>query len=120
MRIIGSFDTVSPRFPKRVLEPLEVAYTPQERAIHAALRKYAELRQARCEDNAEKFATEFVLKTLKKRPTAPSATAADGRRRHGSTEPLEWLRLTVTPGANAPAGSNAFGPFSWERIAFVP
>jgi len=35
---------------------------------------------------------------------------------HGSTTPLEWLRLTITPGANAPAGSNAFGPFSWERI----
>ncbi len=67
----------SPRFPKRVLEPLEVAYTPEERAIHAALRKYAELRQARAEDNAEKFATEFVLKTLKKRLfSSPAAFAA--------------------------------------------
>ena len=35
---------------------------------------------------------------------------------HGSTEPFEWLRLTITPGTNAPAGSNAFGPFSWERV----
>jgi hypothetical protein len=35
---------------------------------------------------------------------------------HGSTEPLEWLRLTITPGANAPASASAFGPFSWERI----
>jgi len=35
---------------------------------------------------------------------------------HGSTEPLEWLRLTITPGAKAPAGLNAFGPFSWERV----
>ena len=34
------------RFPKRVLEPIEVAYTDEERAIHAALRQYAELRQA--------------------------------------------------------------------------
>jgi SNF2 family DNA or RNA helicase len=67
----------SPRFPKRVLEPLEVAYTPQERAIHAALRKYAELRQARREDNVEKFATEFVLKMLKKRLfSSPAAFAA--------------------------------------------
>ena len=65
------------RFPKRVLEPLEVAYTTEERAIHAALRKYAELRQARAEDNAEKFATEFVLKTLKKRLfSCPAAFAA--------------------------------------------
>ena len=56
---------------------MEVAYTEEERAIHAALRKYAELRQARAEDNAEKFATEFVLKTLKKRLfSCPAAFAA--------------------------------------------
>jgi superfamily II DNA or RNA helicase len=67
----------SPRFPRRLLEPLEVAYMNEERAIHAALRKYAELRQARCDDNAEKFATEFVLKTLKKRLfSSPAAFAA--------------------------------------------
>jgi hypothetical protein len=35
---------------------------------------------------------------------------------HGSTEPLEWLRLTITPGTNAPASANAFGPFAWERV----
>jgi hypothetical protein len=35
---------------------------------------------------------------------------------HGSTFPLEWLRLTVDPRANAPQGPDAFGPFSWERI----
>ncbi|MCW3046048.1 MAG: hypothetical protein JWO74_332 [Solirubrobacterales bacterium] len=35
---------------------------------------------------------------------------------HGSTFPLEWLRLTVDPGASAPAGASAFGPFSWERM----
>jgi hypothetical protein len=35
---------------------------------------------------------------------------------HGSTTPLEWLRLTIEPGVNAPAAENAFGPFSWERI----
>jgi len=39
---------------------------------------------------------------------------------HGSTEPLEWLSLTITPGANAPAGANAFGPFTWVRIAPLP
>ena len=67
----------SPRFPKRVLEPLEVPYTEEERAIHAALRKYAALRLARCQDHAEKFATEFVLKTLKKRLfSCPAAFAA--------------------------------------------
>jgi hypothetical protein len=35
---------------------------------------------------------------------------------HGSTVPLEWLRLTIDPHADAPASDNAFGPFSWERI----
>ena len=39
----------------------------KRREIHAALRKYTKLRSARAEDNAERFATEFVLKTLKKR-----------------------------------------------------
>src|SRR6478735_1347140 len=70
-------DYGQPRFPKRELEPLEVAYTQEERAIHAALRKYSEQRQVRAEDNAEKFATEFVLKTLKKRLfSSPAAFAA--------------------------------------------
>jgi hypothetical protein len=57
----------SPRFPRRVLDPIEVPYTDEERAIHAALQRYAELRVQRSQDNAEKLATEFVLKTLKKR-----------------------------------------------------
>jgi len=35
---------------------------------------------------------------------------------HGSTFPLEWLKLTVDPRANAANGANAFGPFSWQRM----
>jgi hypothetical protein len=35
---------------------------------------------------------------------------------HGSTFPLEWLRLTIDPRADAPASANAFGPFSWTRV----
>src|SRR3954453_16786323 len=30
------------RFPRRVLEPIEVAYTDEEKVIHRCLRKYAE------------------------------------------------------------------------------
>jgi hypothetical protein len=30
--------------------------------------------------------------------------------------PLEWLKLTVQPSANHPAGANAFGPFAWQRL----
>jgi hypothetical protein len=39
---------------------------------------------------------------------------------HGSTEPLEWLRLTISPGVNAASGPKAFGPFTWERIQPLP
>lgn len=35
---------------------------------------------------------------------------------HGSTFPLEWLKLTIDPAKNAPNGADAFGPFAWERI----
>lgn len=34
---------------------------------------------------------------------------------HGSTAPLEYLKLTVDSTKNAPNGDTAFGPFSWER-----
>jgi hypothetical protein len=34
---------------------------------------------------------------------------------HGSTEPLEYLKLTITPGGHAPTTSTTFGPFSWSR-----
>jgi hypothetical protein len=34
---------------------------------------------------------------------------------HGSTFPLEWLKLTVDPSANVKNGATAFGPFSWVR-----
>jgi hypothetical protein len=35
---------------------------------------------------------------------------------HGSTTPLEWLKLAIDPAANAANGATAFGPFSWQRI----
>ena len=42
--------------------------TPQEeKRIHAALREYTAARQARAQEHAERFATDFVLMTLKKR-----------------------------------------------------
>jgi hypothetical protein len=34
---------------------------------------------------------------------------------HGSTFPLEWLKLTIDPHADAANGPDAFGPFSWQR-----
>jgi hypothetical protein len=35
---------------------------------------------------------------------------------HGSAAPMEWLKLTINPGVNAPGSANAFGPFSWKRV----
>jgi hypothetical protein len=35
---------------------------------------------------------------------------------HGSTAPMEWLKLKVKPGVSAGStGSSTFGPFSWQR-----
>lgn len=35
---------------------------------------------------------------------------------HGSTFPLEWLKLTIKPNTNHASSPNAFGPFTWERV----
>ena len=68
----------SPRFPARKLEALEVAYTPEERAVHGMLKQYSKLRQTDTADHTEKFATDFVLMTLKKRLfSSPAAFQAD-------------------------------------------
>ena len=70
------------KFPKRELEPLEVPYTAEEKAIHAALREYTELRGSQTGDHAEQFATEFVLKTLKKRLFSCPASFASTLAQH--------------------------------------
>jgi superfamily II DNA or RNA helicase len=57
----------SPMFPGRKLEAIAVDYPQAERQVHAALRQYTELRTKGVDDNIEKYATEFVLKLLKKR-----------------------------------------------------
>ncbi len=36
---------------------------------------------------------------------------------HGSTSPLEWLKLSVDPERSAANGASAFGPFRWTRQA---
>jgi SNF2 family DNA or RNA helicase len=57
----------TPRFPARVLEPIEVDYTAEERTIHSLLRTYTRSRLEKASDDVEQYATEFVLKLLKKR-----------------------------------------------------
>ena len=73
------------RFPKRKLEALEVDYPDEERGIHAALRRYAKARQARVTEGAEKFATDFVLLTLKKRLFSSPAAFARTLAQHESS-----------------------------------
>ncbi|HND20853.1 MAG TPA: DISARM system SNF2-like helicase DrmD, partial [Acidobacteriota bacterium] len=57
----------TPRFPERKLEALSVAYTEQEQRIHRALKAYTASRTSEVSDAIERYATEFVLKLLKKR-----------------------------------------------------
>lgn len=66
-----------PRFPERKLDVIEVEYTDDERQAHRWLRSYTTLRQQNARDASEEFATEFVLKLLKKRLfSSPAAFAA--------------------------------------------
>lgn len=57
----------APKFAVRQIQPVEVPYTNEERNIHSLLRSYAELRIKGAASHEENFATEFVLKLLKKR-----------------------------------------------------
>jgi ERCC4-related helicase len=66
-----------PRFPQRRLHVIEVDYSDEERQVHAWLKEYTALRHANMRDDSERFATEFVLKLLKKRLfSSPAAFAA--------------------------------------------
>jgi ERCC4-related helicase len=86
----------SPRFPKRTLNPLEVSYTDEEKAIHSALRQYTEMRLKRARDNAESLATDFVLKTLKKRLFSSPAAFLTTLNKHESSV-RHAVRRSVSP-----------------------
>lgn len=83
------------RFSRRMLRPLEVAYTDAERTAHALLQTYSDSRLSHATDETERVASEFVLKLLKKRlfssPAAFLSTleqherSLDGARRQVST-----------------------------------
>lgn len=72
----------TPRFPPRKLEALEVNYTADEKQVHTWLQQYTQLRQKNASDSAEKFATEFVLKLLKKRLFSSTAAFAGTLEQH--------------------------------------
>jgi superfamily II DNA or RNA helicase len=78
-------DFGQPRFPARTLEALEVVYPEEEKQIHATLQRYAKLLQARASNPTERCATEFVVKTLKKRLFSSPAAFASTLARHEQT-----------------------------------
>ncbi|HEY2168331.1 MAG TPA: DISARM system SNF2-like helicase DrmD, partial [Candidatus Angelobacter sp.] len=57
----------SRRFAERKVRHLEVPYTDEERQAHHALQEYTALRMKNATTAEERFASEFVLKLLKKR-----------------------------------------------------
>lgn len=66
----------SRRFAQRRVLHLEVPYSEAERRGHQALREYAQLRAHSAATEGQRFATEFVLKLLKKRLfSSPAAFA---------------------------------------------
>ena len=71
-----------PRFPQRRLHVIEVVYSEEEKQVHAWLKEYTGLRQASAQENAERFATEFVLKLLKKRLFSSPAAFATTLAKH--------------------------------------
>jgi len=78
-------DFGQPRFPARQVKALEVDYPNEEKQIHAALQEYANLRTAKTADTSQRVATEFVLKTLKKRLFSSPAAFARTLQQHEQT-----------------------------------
>lgn len=89
--------TGKPRFAKRHLQPMEVPYTDEESDIHTTLKKYAKLRSDHAKDNTEAMATEFVLKTLKKRLFSSPAAFLSTLNKHA-----ESIKSGKKKGANKP------------------
>jgi SNF2 family DNA or RNA helicase len=75
----------SPRFPSREIQAIEVPYSKEEREAHAWLKEYSELRQKNTKDSTEQYATEFVLKLLKKRLFSSPAAFLSTLQKHQNT-----------------------------------
>ena len=74
-----------PKFPPREIQEIEVDYTDDERAAHRALKDYARLRTEAAQDGSERYATEFVLKLLKKRLFSSPQAFLDTLNKHERT-----------------------------------
>src|SRR5262249_55613220 len=109
--------------PPRILEPIGVPYTDEEREVHTALRRYTRLRTERAQGPAERFASEFVLKTLKKRLFSCPAAFLTTLEQHEKTlraarspdRDSRWLPPSQShfdPNSTAASVSNSTAPTS--------
>jgi len=77
----------STRFPIRKIDRIEVPYGAEEREVHEMLRRYGELRSRSAAGNAQQaYATEFVLKLLKKRLFSSPAAFHNTLEKHRHTQ----------------------------------
>lgn len=89
------------QFPEREITPIEVDYTDRERGIYKLLAEYTKLRRQNCRDKQEEYATEFVLKLLKKRLISCPKAFALTLQQH--VESLESLRKATTRSLGRPS-----------------
>ncbi|MBK8027687.1 MAG: DEAD/DEAH box helicase [Chloroflexi bacterium] len=85
-----------PIFHERRIEPLEVAYTDEERQLHRWLNDYGRLRRQHARSDEEKYASEFVLKLLKKRLLSSPEAFRKTLERHIETVTRPTSRAEVT------------------------
>jgi superfamily II DNA or RNA helicase len=86
----------SSRFPARRIVPLPVEYNEREREIHHLLSEYTRSRLAKVADTTERYATEFVLKLLKKRLFSSPAAFAMTLAQHEQTLAQVERHVSVT------------------------
>lgn len=75
----------TPRFPVRKLEAIPVDYTEQEREMNRLLNDYGKQRRKGSQNETERYATEFVLKLLKKRLFSSPAAFLSTLEQHESS-----------------------------------
>ena len=75
----------TPRFPVRKLEAIPVDYTEQERKMNRLLNDYGKQRRKGSQNETERYATEFVLKLLKKRLFSSPAAFLSTLEQHESS-----------------------------------
>jgi len=108
-------DDGSRRFARRVIQPVEVTYTDEERKAHALLTKYSKLRADGNTSQRQRMATEFVSKLLKKRLFSSTVAFRNTLEEHlktlaryeGIPEPTERELQALLASADEPTPDDA-------------